>query len=410
MLIKDNFFKSYFANSSGYNNNIKKTKFFFNSFLIDLKNLKIPLLESYEKDYKFDFSKSTVKKFSRYKNIIVIGMGGSILGTKSIYSFLKRKIKKNVFFFDNLDSNLYLKYKKINNLKNSCFIVVSKSGNTLETITNLGTIFSKTLLKNKLIIITEITDNSLMNIANKYNAEIIAHKEFIAGRYSVLSETGMFPAALMGLNLNKFKNLQMLIKNKNFVWSLIQNVAGIYTLNLRRINNSVILNYDSSLNDLGYWYQQLVAESLGKQGKGINPILSFGPKDHHSLLQLYLDGPQDKFFTFLNSTKRENKFKISSDIIPNNMRYLKNKNLEFITNAQCNAMKNIFKLKKIPFRQITFNKKNEDELGEIFTFFVLETILLSRLMNIDPFNQPAVEQVKIETKKFLRLKFSKNNF
>ena len=183
MLIKDNFVKSYFANSSRYNNNIKKTKIFFNSFLIDLKNLKIPLLESYEKNYKFDFSKSTVKKFSRYKNIIVIGMGGSILGTKSIYSFLKRKIKKNVFFFDNLDSNLYLKYKKINNLKNSCFIVVSKSGNTLETIANLGTIFSKTLLKNKLIIITEITDNSLMNIANKYNAEIIAHKEFIGGRY-----------------------------------------------------------------------------------------------------------------------------------------------------------------------------------------------------------------------------------
>ena len=84
------------------------------------------------------------------------------------------------------------------------------------------------------------------------------------------------------------------------------------------------------------------------------------------------------------------------------MRYLKNKNLEFITNAQCNAMKNIFKLKKIPFRQITFNKKNEDELGEIFTFFVLETILLSRLMNINPFDQPAVEQVKIETKRFLR--------
>jgi len=82
-------------------------------------------------------------------------------------------------------------------------------------------------------------------------------------------------------------------------------VASIYTLNSIKINNSVILNYDSSLNDLGYWYQQLVAESLGKRGKGINPILSFGPKDHHSLLQLYLDGPKDKFFTFFNSSKKE---------------------------------------------------------------------------------------------------------
>ena len=402
MLKKDNFFKNYFTNLSKYNQNLKKTKKIFNSFLLDLRNDQIPFLTSYEKNYEFDFSTSTVKKFSKYKNIIIIGMGGSILGTKSIYSFLKKKIKKKVFFFDNLDLNLNLKYKKIKNLKNSCYIIISKSGNTLETITNLRTIFSKNLLKNKLVIITEIADNALMNIASRYHAEIIEHKRFIGGRYSVLSETGMFPAALMGLHLTKFKNLKRLIKNKNFVTSLIQNVAGVYTLNSRGVNNSVILNYDSDLNDLGYWYQQLVAESLGKEGKGINPMLSFGPKDHHSLLQLYLDGPKDKFFTFFNLSKKEKKLKISENIIPNNMKFLKNKSLEFIINAQCNATKNIFKLKKIPFRQITVTKKNESELGEIFTFFVLETILLSRLMNVNPFDQPAVEQVKIETKKFLR--------
>ena len=401
MLKKSNFFKSYFINSSKYYKNIIRTKKVFNSFLIDLENSNIPLLGSFEKDYEFNFSTETVKKFSKFKNIIIIGMGGSILGTKSIYSFLKKKIQKKVFFFDNLYSNLNLKYKKIKNLKNSCFVVVSKSGDTLETIANLSTVFSKTLLKNKLIIITELIDSSLANIGNKYKAEIIEHKEFISGRYSVLSEAGMFPAALMGLDLIKFKNLKMLVKNKNFVSSLIQNVAGIYTLNSKKINNSVILNYDSGLNDLGYWYQQLVAESLGKKGKGINPILSFGPRDHHSLLQLYLDGPKDKFFTFFNSSKKENQFKIGRNIIPNNMSFLKNKNLEFIINAQCAATKNIFKLKKIPFRQITFRKKDEDELGKIFTFFVLETILLSRLMNINPFDQPAVEQVKNETRRFL---------
>ena len=400
MLKKDNFFKNYFINFSNYKKNLKKTQKVFNSFLVDLKNNQIPLLESYEKNYEYYFSKTTVKKFSKYKNIVVIGMGGSDLGTKSIYSFFKKKINKEVFFFDNLDLNL--EYKKIKNLKNACFIVVSKSGNTLETIANLGTIFSKNLLKKRLIIISEITDNALMCIANKYHAEIIEHKEFIGGRYSVLSETGMFPAALMGLNVVKFKNLQKLIKNKNFVSSLIQNVATIYTLNLKGINNSVILNYDSSLDDLGYWYQQLVAESLGKEGKGINPMLSFGPKDHHSLLQLYLSGPKDKFFTFFNSSEKENKLKVSGNIISNNVKFLKNKNLKFIINAQCNATKNIFRLKKIPFRQITFSKKSEDELGKIFTFFVLETILLSRLMNINPFDQPSVEEVKIETKKILR--------
>ena len=401
MLKKNDFFKNYSNNLNNYNKSLKKTKDIFNSFKNDLKKNKIPLFQVYKKSYKLNFSTKNIRKFSKYKNIIIIGMGGSILGAKSIYSYFKLKIKKEIFFFDNLDSNLNINYSKIKNLKNSCFIVISKSGNTLETITNLGTIFSKNLLKNKLIIITEVSNNALMKVATKYKAEIIEHKKFIGGRYSVLSETGMFPAALMGLDLLKFKNLEKLIKDKNFVSSLIHNVACIYALNLKKINNSVILNYDSSLNDLGYWYQQLTAESLGKLGKGINPTLSFGPKDHHSLLQLYLDGPKDKFFTFFNSSKKVGKFKVNKEVVASNVGFLKDKNLEFIINAQCNATKNIFKLKKIPFRQITFNKKKESELGTIFTFFILETILLARLMKINPFDQPAVEQVKMETKKFL---------
>jgi len=402
MLNKNNFFKNFLFSSKNFYQNLKKTKKVFKSFKLDLKNFKIPLLTSYEKNYTFDFSPTTIEKFSKYKNIVIIGMGGSILGTKSIYSFFKTKIKKKMFFFDNLDENLYLQFNKIKDLKNSCFIIVSKSGNTLETITNLSMIFSKSLLKNKLIFITEINDSGLINIANEFNAEIIVHKDFISGRYSVLSEVGMFPAALMGLNIYRFRNLKKLIHSKNFVTTLIHNVVGIYTLTKQGIRNSVILNYDSNLNDLCYWYQQLVGESLGKKGKGITPILSFAPKDHHSVLQLYLDGPKDKFFTFFDSSnKKWNKHKISGATIPNSMKFLKNRSLESIIKAQSNATKNIFKLNKMPFRQFIFNKNNEEELGMIFTFFVLETILLARLMNVNPFDQPAVEQVKIETKKIL---------
>ena len=113
MLKKSNFFGSYFGNSKSYYKNVIKTKKVLNSFLVDLKNFKVPLLESYDKNYKFDFSMETVKRFSSYKNVVIIGMGGSILGTKSIYSFFKKKIKKNVFFFDNLDSNLFSKYKNL---------------------------------------------------------------------------------------------------------------------------------------------------------------------------------------------------------------------------------------------------------------------------------------------------------
>ena len=400
MLNKNIFFDNFFIRSKNYYQNLKKTQKIFNFFQLDLENLEIPLLKCYDKNYTFDFP-TIVKKFSKYKNIVVIGMGGSILGTKSIYSFLKTKVKKEVFFFDNLDENLHLQFNKIKILKNSCFIIVSKSGNTLETITNLSIVFSKSHFKNKLIIITEKKDSVLNRIAYKFNAEIIEHKDFISGRYSVLSEVGMFPAALMGLNIKKFKNLKKFIQNKKFVSSLIQNVASIYTFNTQGIRNSVILNYDSDLNDLGYWYQQLVGESLGKKKKGITPILSTAPKDHHSVLQLYLDGPKDKFFTFFNSSNKEKKYKLSGKIIPKSMKFLKNKMLRDVIKAQSNATKNIFRSKNIPFRSFVFNKSNEEELGLIFTFFVLETILLARLMNINPFDQPAVEKVKIETGKIL---------
>ena len=179
MIKRDNFFNNYIKNSRVYYNNLKKTKKVFNSFLTELKNSHIPLLESYEKDYEFDFSKEMVKKFSKYKNIIIIGMGGSVLGTKSIYSFFKKKIKKEVFFFDNLDLDLNLKFKKIKNLKSSCFIVVSKSGRTIETIINLGSIFSKSLLKNKLVIIAELTDNALMNSLLLNNTYDFLSKHFL---------------------------------------------------------------------------------------------------------------------------------------------------------------------------------------------------------------------------------------
>ena len=384
MLNKNNFFNNFFLNSKNFYKNLKKTKKAIKSLKFEIKNFQIPLLESYEKNYEFSFSTSTLKKFSKYNNIIIIGMGGSILGTKAIYSFFRHKIKKKIFFFDNLDSNLHLEYNKLQNLTNSCFIVVSKSGNTLETIANLNLILSKSLLKNKLVIISEIKSSNLMNTASKYNAEVIEHKAFIGGRYSVLSEAGMFPAGLMNLNITKFKNLKKLINNKLFLTSLAKNVSSIYTLNKKGFRNSVILNYSSRFDDLCLWQQQLVGESLGKKNKGITPIISKCPKDHHSLMQLYLDGPKDKFFTFFSSFENRNN-KINS-----------------IVSAQCEATIKVFRKKKIPYRHFIFKKNDESELGLVFTFFVLETILLSRLMGVNPFDQPAVELVKIETKKFLK--------
>jgi len=398
MLIKTILFKNNLIKKIK-SKNILKTKKEFLKLKEDYEKKKIPLLTSFEKNYKLNYSKKLVKILRKKKNIIKVGMGGSILGAKALYSFLKQKIKKNFFFQDNLSerSILELNSKKFNK---SAYIFISKSGNTIETVTNMNLIIQNKKKNNTKIFITEKKNNAITKIANKLKAEIIEHKNFIGGRYSVMSEVGMLPAELMNLKIEKFKNLNYLINNKNFVSLLISNVSCLYDLSKQKILNSIILNYDSDMNNLGYWYQQLMAESLGKEGKGFIPMVSSMPKDHHSLLQLYLGGPKNNFFTIFTS-KHQKKYKLSNYLIPKSIKYVAKKNLETILYAQKKAVENAFIKNKIPFRTFYFLKKNEEELGTIFTFFVLETILLSKLMKLNPFDQPEVETIKQDTKKIL---------
>ena len=210
----------------------------------------------------------------------------------------------------------------------------------------------------------------------------------------------MLPAQLMGLSPNRFKNLNYLIKNRNFINNLISNVTSISELINKKKYNSVILNYDPDINDFCFWYQQLMAESLGKKSKGIFPIISTVPKDNHSLFQLYLDGPKNNFFTIFFS-KQIRKIYLSNTFLPKKYEYLKGKNLANILSSQKEATENVFVKKKIPYRSFNILEKNEEQLGVLFTFFVLETILLSKFLKINPFDQPAVESVKKMTKNIL---------
>jgi len=362
----------------------------------DLKKLlkeKSIILDSLSKNYKNSYSKKTLFNLKKYKNIRVIGMGGSILGTEAIFDFLKPKIKKNFKFKNNLETSEILRKKKNKSLN----LIISKSGNTLETISN-SNIFIKKNDKN--IFITGNKESYLFLLAKKLKAEIVHHNNFIGGRFSVLSEVGMLPAELMGFNSKKFKQLNNLIKNKKFISSLLINVSNTLFFLKKKKLNSVILNYDKSSKNLFKWYQQLIAESLGKKGNGILPLVSTMPKDNHSLMQLYLDGPKNNFFTFFYA-KEKNSLKIINDKILSTHDYLKNKDLNQIIYAQKLATENVFLKKKIPFRSFEVNVKSEKTLGELFSFFILETILLGRALKIDPYNQPSVELIKTETKKIL---------
>ena len=231
-------------------------------------------------------------------------------------------------------------------------------------------------------------------------ADVVDHNNYIGGRYSVLSEVGMVPAELMGLSVKKFRNLNYLVKNKSFINLLIDNVSSILTLSKDKKSNSVILNYDEQSSDLFYWYQQLVGESLGKKSKGILPIISKMPQDNHSLMQLYLDGTKNNFYTF-NFVKNNSSQNINSSKLLKSHKYLKNKSLENILYAQFIATQKVFTKKKLPYRSFLIEKRDEKTLGELFTFFILETILLGKVLNINPYDQPSVELIKTDTKKIL---------
>ena len=351
------------------------------------------LINSFSENYRFDFNNNSVNKFKKYTNFNLIGMGGSSLGAKAIYNFMKPKIKKKFNFLDNLNS-------RNNNQKNkdqAVNIIISKSGNTLETIAN----YSSLKQKNKNIFICENTNNYIKNMANKLNCLIINHKNYIGGRYSVLSEVGMLPAIFMGLKPKNFKNLNYLVKNKFFINSLIDSVVSTSYFIKKKKYNSIILNYDELSKELFEWYQQLVAESLGKNSKGILPVVSNMPRDNHSMMQLYLDGPKNSFFTFFNVVDHDKK-KINNSKLLSTLKHLKNKNLYQIKYAQKIATENVFKKRNIPFRSFNVLRRSEQALGELFTFFMLETILLGEMTKVNPFDQPSVELIKIETNRILK--------
>ena len=359
--------------------------------LLALVKEKNEIIKSLTKDYKNNFNKKTLKKFKNTLEYRVIGMGGSSLGAQAIYDFLNFKIKKKFFFVDNLKKN----YSKKN--KNHTNLVISKSGNTIETIVNANLLIKK---KDRNIFITENKKNYLHILAERLKADIIYHNNYIGGRYSVLSEVGMLPAELMGLNVNNFKQLHNLIKNKSFFNALILNVSSTLYFIKNKKFNSIIINYDEKSENLFKWYQQLIAESLGKQNKGLLPIISSMPKDNHSVMQLYLDGFKNNFFTFFYVNERKSE-KLNNSQILSTKDYLKNKNLQDIIFAQKKATENVFNKKNIPFRSFEIKKRNEKTLGELFCFFILETILIGKSLNLNPYDQPAVELIKQETKKLL---------
>ena len=351
--------------------------------------------------FKFNFKIKDLKKFKQFRTIAIIGMGGSILGVEAIYGFFEKKIKKKIYFFDDLDESKIKNFKKRENFSKTLFIIVSKSGNTTETLSNT---FLLNIIKNdskNIIIISGKNNNLLFSLSKKFNLFFIEHKDYIGGRYSVLSEAGIIPAYLMGINIVKLRSkiLDCLKgKNKLFLKDSVIKIASL--MHSQKFNNLIFLNYSPQLEKFLYWCQQLIAESLGKKSKGFLPVVSNVPKDHHSLLQLYLDGPKNKLFNIFSFEKKSNEtIKINQSVITDT--FLNKKRLSTIKDAQKNALIKVLIKKNIPFREFKIKTINEEILGKLFSYFILETVIVGKLSKVNPYNQPAVEQVKVFTRKLL---------
>jgi len=398
--LEDNIKKKHFKSSVS-----KQLSKKFNKIFLDInsniKN-KNKTLNVLDKKFQFNFKIKDLNKFKKFKTIAIVGMGGSILGVEAIYKFLEKKIKKKVYFFNDLDENILKEFKKKEIKSKVLFIIISKSGNTIETLSN--TFLLNVINRNakNIIIISEKKNNFLNSLSKKFNLFHIEHKKNIGGRYSVLSEVGIIPAYLMGVNIFKLRsNLLNFFKKINKLFIKKQTLKLTNIMNSKKINNLIFLNYSPELKNFLFWCQQLIAESLGKKNLGFLPVVSSAPKDHHSLLQLYLDGPKDKVFNIFSLNSRSSET-IKVNHSHDSTNFLNKKKFGVVKNAQKNSLVKSFIKKGIPFREFKIKKINEEALGELFSLFIIETVIIGKLLNINPFDQPAVEEIKTNTKKILK--------
>ena len=356
------------------------------------------------------------KKIKKSENVIFLGTGGSSLGGKTLVSinsnFFKNKNKPQIFFLENIDEVSINGLLDQLNMDKTSIVIISKSGETMETLAQFFLIkkkISKTKnYKKRIFVITEKKKSTLKKIQEEEDYFFIEHNDSVGGRYSVFSVVGLLPAAISSFDIKNFveggKNfLKFMSNEKNFDSFFHSSLAIILSQN-KGINISVIMPYIDNLNNLSFWYKQLWAESIGKKKMGITPVNSLGTVDQHSQLQLFLDGPRDKFFTIIGRKKNKQQKILDCRYGENKkLDILHKKSLEILLRAELEATIETLVNKKLPLRFFELDLLNEECIGSLMMYFIIETIFCCYLIDVNPFDQPAVEEGKILTKKKLEI-------
>ncbi len=394
-----------------FNSNFENIKSIpsFDKRIIDIIS-KLPALNIIFDKKKLDETKKIIENYKlNKKKIILFGTGGSNLGARTLYN-INNNNKINIEFYDNVDPYTFDKFFESIDFKSTGFIIVSKSGNTPETLAQFSSLYQMAVQKNNIdeflsniLIITEFKDSPLYKISQEKNCLALEHSNEIGGRFSVFSNVGIVPAILSGINISDLYSGAKEIFNNIEKYSALNLSKYLCRQENKKYTSNVIMTYSDNLYYFGKWYLQLWAESIGKNKKGITAIHSIGTTDQHSQLQLYLDGPNDKFFTFITTNHSNKGPKLNNDLFRNTeIDYFKNKRMGDLMDAEQRATIETFRLNKFSFREIFVPKVDEKNIGKLLSLSMIETIASCIHLDVNPFDQPAVEQGKILTKKYLR--------
>lgn len=351
----------------------------------------------------------------KYENYVVVGIGGSDLGSRTIVNALKSNNKGiNVLFIGaNTDPDELKDFFENLSLEKTLFNIISKSGETIEIIANflyiegvLENKFGKENIKNHITITTSEKKSTLRDIASEYEISVIEGVGDVGDRFSVLSVIGLLTADVIGVNIDNIIKGAIEIDEKTNSLNPEYNEALVFAelqyLSFEKLqkNISVLMPYSKRLERFGFWYRQLWAESLGKKmsitGKeifaGITPIASLGSTDQHSQIQLYNEGPNDKTITFIIPEHFDSKIKIETELP--NVSYLNKVSFESIIKKERLATSISLTENNRANGTIFIDSIDEKSLGELFFFFEMAVSYLGNLFNIDTFNQPGVEKGK----------------
>lgn len=363
----------------------------------------LPLLNLPESYSDIENLKALVERFKKFEKVVVVGTGGSSSGGQALLA-LRSTISPVVEFMDNLTIRSFEHFLKTCHFQKTGFIFISKSGTTGEVMAQARIITAHLKQHRALqnaVAITEPKKSPLRDLAMECGFDCLDHDPLIGGRFSVLSNVGVLPAMIAGLDVLALRKGAEVILQETLSEKQNSRVAlgsAIMCQSMEKFPLHVLMPYVGELKPFTFWYRQLWAESLGKNGRGSTPIDAMGTVDQHSQLQLYLDGPRDKIFTLILEDTTH-----TGPLIPHqaNPDMFDNRALGDVLAAHQRATLETLRLNKRPVRYIQIQSLNEKTLGGLLMYFMLETILTADLMGVDAFDQPAVEQGKILVKQYL---------